>query len=243
MPTRYKPKTDHEPLDYRDGLNRIDAFCDDLRPGLQELFADRCKIELEFDDYAPLINQLKAKLTRFALDCNALPLRTPRQLMTTVTHIARQPEEFLKNVHCYDPEVVALVGDASAQQSAEDGKLLKLFERGIGVGPAPEAIATAARLVLQRLQSAADERQAGGRTVLQLRRHLAADLAGILIRFGGKVARVTHDGESGMFHSFLEMVLPAVSAHARSAGFALSVRGMVVEAMADQRAKEARAGG
>jgi hypothetical protein len=94
MTRHYKAITDHVPIDYLAHLNRIDVYFNWKARELVELFERRKLRELEGDGCQSLICQLKRRLTSFALECNALPLRTPQQLMATAQAIARNPQAF-----------------------------------------------------------------------------------------------------------------------------------------------------
>jgi hypothetical protein len=238
MTRHYKAITDHVPIDYHAHLNRIDVYFNWKHRELVELFERRKLRELEGDDCQSLICQLKRRLTSFALDCNALPLRTPRQLMATARAIARNPLAFLKDPGKYDPEVVARIYDASAIASRENQLLLADFECRRGPPPPVEDLVTGAQKVLNDLEATAEGKSHRGGQTLALQRELAVDLARIFKAFGGRVTRITRFDqhaeaqplyrEVGPFHDFLKLVLPPAFLFAKRAGFKMkSIRSIV----------------
>ena len=89
MPRHYKAITDHVPIDYESDLNAIEQYFEGKGKDLEALHA-RWKLRpLEFDDSAALVEQLKRRIVRFALDCNANPQRTPLQLIATAKSYPR----------------------------------------------------------------------------------------------------------------------------------------------------------
>lgn len=243
MPRHYNAITDHVPIEYDSDLDEITAYfrahAEDLR-GLFERWALR---PLESDDGDALIEQLNRRVTGFALDCNALPLRTPRQLMATVKAIRIDPEAFLRDVGRYDPEAVARVYGAYASVSVVNRTQLAGFEAGLGPAPRPDEIAAAAANILGDLEAEARAVSRVGGQPLTLQQNLAHDLARIFKNFGGRVTRVTRfypDArpqyiETGPFHDFLELVLPPARPFAERAGFRLkSIRSLVSSVLKDR---------
>src|SRR5687768_11662272 len=92
------------------------------------------------------------------------------------------------------------------------------FEIGQGPAPCAEDIRKAATQAIKELteQNARTGRR-GGRTVDELQKALAIELARIYTGFGGSIKRRVHDREYGPFHQFLEIVLPAVKKHGLAA--------------------------
>lgn len=238
MPRHYKAITNHVPIDYHAHLNRIDVYYNWNRTELIKVF-ERWKLrELESDDCQALIDELKRRLTSFALDCIALPVRTPRQLMATAKSIARKPEAFLEDADKFDPEVVARVFDKIAGFSNEKQLLLAHFECRLGPPPPLNDVVSAARIVISNLQAVAAEKSHRGGQELQLQRELAVDLATIFQRFGGRTTRITRFDpsaelsvlyrEDGPFHNFLEIILPPARLFAKRAGLKMkSIRSIV----------------
>lgn len=238
MPKHYKAVTNHVPIDYHAHLNRIDVYFNWKWKELVELFHCWKLRKLEYDDCQALIDQLKRRLTSFALDCNALPIRTPRQLMATAKAIARNAQAFQQDPGTFDPEVVARISDKIAGVSRNSQLLLANFECRSGSPLSTENIVAAARMVVTDLQNTAKEKSHRGGQALLLQRDLAIDLATIFKRFGGRTTRVTRFDlsnefapayrEDGPFHDFLELVLPPALLFARRAGLKMkSIRSMV----------------
>ena len=214
MPTVHKTIRNYQPMDYGGDLTRIDDLADQLKPRIREIFSRWCSTDLDDDDLGTFVGNVKLALMYFALDCNALPLRTPRRLMATVKHIAKHPAEFLSSMGSYDPEAAALVIGACAAMSTHNRNALLQFEIGNGAGPLPSDIVRAAAIVLERLEATASGQRRGGRPELVLQRELAMDLAMKFLNRGGKVTRTVGDGETGPFHEFLELLLPLIQPHA-----------------------------
>jgi hypothetical protein len=236
MSRHYKAITNHVSLDYGAALDEIEVYLDGKGEELKALFL-RWKLRVfEFDDREALIAQLKRRLTGFALDCDALPMRTPHQLRATVKVIARRPQAFLNDVGRYDPEAAARVYGAYAAVSDENHARLEKFEWGTGPAPPAGAIADAAHKVLSDLEVEMQRIACIGGQPLVLQHGLAHDLARIFRNFGGRTSRViryygqrspTHV-EDGPFFGFLEIVVPPVRPFAERAGFRLkSTRSMV----------------
>lgn len=238
MPRHYKAITDHVPIDHGADLDRIEDYFNGTRKELEALFA-RWKLRpIQFDDWEAMIFQLKRRVTGFALDCNALPMRTPRQLMATVKAIARDPQAFLKDPGKYDPEIVARIYDATANASRDNQLLLADFECRRGPPPPVENVVIGARKVVNDLEATAEGKSHRGGQTLALQRKLAVDLAKIFQSFGGRVSRITRFDqhaetpplyrEVGPFHEFLKLVLPPALLFAKRAGFKLkSIRSIV----------------
>ena len=91
MSRHYKAITNHVPMDFGQELDQIETYFRGLHEAFVSLFERWTHRPLEFDEVGPLIAQLQRRLVGFALDCNALPLRTPQQLMATVRVIAKDP--------------------------------------------------------------------------------------------------------------------------------------------------------
>lgn len=223
-------------MDYESELNCIDGFCDGMSEAIHGVFA-RWKLRpLAFDDMAALIEQVKRHLIRFALDCNALPVRSPCQLMATVKSIAKKPFAFIEDVGKYDPEAVSRVYGKLSSRSAEKAAMLERFEWGKGPAPTVDDIVQSASQVLVDLEAEAHRFANGGRQKLVLQHKLVQDLARLFEKFGGRLTRITRfnlgmsssEREDGPFHDFLKIVLPAVRPIARKAGFQMdSIRSLV----------------
>ena len=214
MPTVYSPVTDHRSLDYLNDLNSIHQWIDSHRFQIEQLL-ENYGVKLEYDDRDRFYDELKTELVKFALECNAIPLRTPRMLIATVSKIAQKPQEFLEKSDKFDPEATALVWDEVARRSPANRELVTNFELGIGSGPLPSEIALAARIVLERLEVQAGQ-QNRGRPHLVSQTTLACELGRIFRGQGGRITRITFDGETGPFHDFLNLVLPAVRTFAKT---------------------------
>jgi hypothetical protein len=236
MPRHYKAITNHVPIDYGADLNAIELYFNGKRNEFEPLFKFWNLRPLEFDDCGALVDQLKRRVTGFALDCNALPMRTPRQLTATVKAIARKPEAFLDDVGKYDPEAAARVYGAYAVLSDEHYACLEQFEWGKGPAPPAGAIAMAAEKVLGDLEAERRQISCVGGQPLILQTEFAQDLARIFRNFGGRTSRVIrYDGaksptyfEDGPFYGFLEIVVPPARPFAERAGFRLrSIRSLV----------------
>ena len=246
MPTHHKPIKNHAPMDYAEDLKDISDACDDFSKDFLALFERRNLRPLEFDDLAALIEQVKRRLIRFALDCNALPRRTPRQLIATVKAIAQNPYAYREEVGSYDPEASARVYGKIASRSAEYAARLEQFEWGTGPAPPLQDISEAASAVLLDLEHDARAYEKGGGQKLVLQHELTRDLAKIFEGFGGWVARNTrfdpdlrgNYDEVGPFHDFLKIVLPVARVFARRSGFEMdSIRYLVAELL-ESRAKD-----
>jgi hypothetical protein len=243
MSTRRRPITNLVSLNYGADLERIEEICNGLGKSFLALF-ERWKLRtLEFDDQAALIEQVKRRLIRFALDCNALPVRSPRQIIATVRSIAEDPAAFVKEVGGYDPEASARVYGKIASRSAEHAANLERFEWGTGPAPPLDDIVRAASAVLNELEIDAQAFAKGGRQKLVLQHELTRDLAKIFEGFGGRVTRSTRfdldrpasEREVGPFHDFLKIVLPVVQPFAMKAGLKMtSIRSLVSGLKADR---------
>ena len=232
MPTKYHPVTDHKPLDFVEDLDSIAKYVDASRDGILKLFADS-GFPIENDDSDLFFDHLKVILTKFALSANALPLRTPNKLKATVKEIAQKPDEFLMSSDKFDPEAVALVIGACARRSSINNQLLLAYELGNGSGPPPEEIATAAEQVLVELSQKKTSRASRGRPIQVAQGELASGLAKVFKMRGGRITRNVGrpiGRETGPFHKFLELLLPAVAQMARYAGITLTVTTMVAKA-------------
>ena len=242
MPKHYKPIVGHKPAVSVAELDAIEDHLENIRGELKDLF-ERWKLKkMDFDDWGPFISQIKRRLIEFVLHCDALPLRTPRQLIPTVRVIANDPCAFLENVGRYDPEAAAGVYGAFANRSAQHYSQLEKFEWGSGPAPAAEEIANAAHFFLAQLQEEARlfSRRGGQRLLLQ--QELARDLRRIFVQAGGRVTRVvrfnldrtSEENEDGPFHAFLRLVLPPVRPFATRAGFRMtSIRILVINSEGD----------
>lgn len=244
MPRHYKAITDHASVDYHVHLNRIDVYFNWKHDELVALFKRWGFPPLEADDSEALIAALKRRASGFALECNAVPLRTPLQLMPTVRAIARRPRAFLDRVGDYDPRASAMVYGAFVGLSSDNRMLLARYEAGTGPEPPAEGIAEAANKVLCHLETKIQRNSRVGGQTLVLQRKLVRDLARIFLNFGGFISRVTRfDPESrpqyvetGPFHDFLEIVLPPAQPFAKRAGFQMkSIRSMVLTYLKSQK--------
>lgn len=235
MPRHWKAITNHVPMDFGHDLDEIVAYFADRDREFVSVF-ERWKLRpLQFDEVGPLIAQLRRRLIGFALDCNALPLRTPQQLMATVKAIAKDPRTFLERVGQYDPEAVARVYGAYAGKSDERRKTLEDFEWGKGPPPPVEDIVVAANAVRARLEAELRKTSHRGGQELVLQIELILDLARIFENHGGRIKRITRLDperrpeyvEYGPFHDFLGIVVPPARASARRAGFRMqSIRSL-----------------
>ena len=188
---------------------------------------------IDHDDSDRFFDDLKEILTKFALAANAMPLRTPNMLMATVKVIGNNPRDFLQDSEKFDPEAAALVIGACGGRSSINKRLLLEYESGIGSGPPPEEIANAAEQVLVELSQKSTLQPERGRPIQVAQGELANSLAKVYLTRGGIITRnVGRDGdqETGPFHKFLELLLPAVHEIARRAGITLTVATMVAKA-------------
>jgi hypothetical protein len=103
MPTYYKAIVDHQPVKFGGELERIEMELADLRCPMRTLFDRWCGIELNDEKLRALLESVRYSLVRFALDCNAIPLRTSRKLMATVKRISKHPADFLRWTHSVGP--------------------------------------------------------------------------------------------------------------------------------------------
>lgn len=238
MPTKYKPCLDHEPLRVSTELELIDRAVRGIEYPIREIFEKRCSVFLEEDDLESFWDALSIALCLFALECTALPKRSPNQVRATVAEIEKDPERFLADSDRYDPEAVARVLGECARASKVNHDEIMRYELGTGPGPEPEELKCAAERVLptldRELKSAGRSR--GGATRNDQQKWLAERLAVLFVGRGGRLTRTTHDGESGPFHAFLEVVLPIIRPCAHRAGFALTVRTMVAHAQKELKA-------
>ena len=147
--------------------------------------------------------------------------------MATVRKIAQNPEDFLDSCEKFDLEASALVWDEVARRSPANRILVTKFELSFGTGPLPSEIALAAGTVLGRLEVLEQNR---GRPYLALQTNLACELGRIFRGYGGRITRITFDSETGPFHEFLNLILPAVRTFAKNAGFDLNITTMVEKA-------------
>lgn len=229
MPTIPQPVTNFKSLDYIEDLNNIHMKVDSCRINIGRLLENN-GIKLEYDDIDRFYEELKAVLVEFALIVSALPPRTPRKLMATVSAIGKNPTAFLAHSESYDPEAKTRVLGACARSSPENNLAVQEFDCGNGDGPSPVEITKAANIVLEDLKKDSLKRSRGGRPKLDWQTSLAVDLADVFTRRGGKLTRIVGDGESGPFHRFLELILPSVKVFADRADFALTVTTMVAKA-------------
>jgi len=227
MPTKYKPVLNHESVDIEIDLDEIAIKAINLWPAIREAFTG-CDIHLEYDDRERILTDIVSVLTRFVLTCDALPLRTPNMMLATANEIKRNPQKFLNLSERFDPEVNAMVLDEAARLSATTNVAIQEFELGLGIGPPPSEIARAADNVVQLLENRRVSKI--GRPHLGLQAELAVSLGRVFRSKGGKITRITFDGESGPFHNFLDVLLPIVRKFARKAGFDLNVTTMVEKA-------------
>ena len=231
MPTTYRPK-DHNPLDYDIDLTRIAHHVDESRDAILKLFLD-FDSPIENDESDSFFDDIKAILTKFALSANAMPLRTSNMLMSTVKAIGNDPREFLQNSEKFEPEAAALVIGACGGRSSINKRLLLEYEKGNGSGPPPEKIAKAAEQVLAKLSQKNTLQPVRGRPIQVAQGELANNLAKVYLTRGGIITRNVGragDLETGPFHKFLELLLPAVHEIARRAGITLTVATMVAKA-------------
>lgn len=247
MARDYKALTAHAPIDYQDDLDAVSSYFEGKDNEFLFIFERWNLRRREYDDVEALIDRVTQRLVQFALECDALPLRTPRKLRATVQAIARHPADFLANVGRYDPEAVALVYAAFTKGSPQNRLLLSSFEADRGAAPPAEAIAQAASVVLVDLEEQISKTDHVGGQTLVLQRNLVRDLASIFVNSGGSLKRSTRfhsAGEEfsyhGPFHDFLELVLPPVRTFARKAGFRMeSTRSLItIPKKDDQREEE-----
>ena len=187
-------------------------------------------IVLDEDNCERVGEDLVMVLCWFAMRCDAQPPRTPKMLLASAEHIFKYPQDFLANSENYDPEVVALVLGCCGQLSRDNKVGVIGLETGKWAGPSVDEIRRAAAIVMDRLSLEVRGSSQGGRPQLVLQTRLACDLARIFRNNGGRITRITTDGETGAFHKFLERVLPPVEKLAIRAGFVLNVTTMVEKA-------------
>lgn len=236
MALNYKAILDHEPSD--DDGKALDVIANHVASCSQAILdiLVRCGANAQDVGILRLRDDAIMHLTTFALSCDALPMRTPKMLMATAEEIIRNPQIFQKEHEKFDPEVNAMVFDELARLSPEDPVSITKFDRG-GRAPPSEQIVQAASNVVVRLKARAKEQKGGGRPHLELQTELAFGMGRIFRAHGGKITRVTFDGETGPFHEFLELLLSVVRPFARTAGFDLNVATMVEKAQRDPPVK------
>lgn len=157
-------------------------------------------------------------------------------LMATAGRIAQNPQEFLDTSDKFDPEVTAMIWDEVVRRFPTSWGSVAKFELGFGSGPPPNEVAQAGSDVLERLEAMANQ-QGRGRPHLELQSTLACDLGEIFRAHGGRITRITFDGETGPFHEFLDLILPAVRSFARDANFDLNITTMVEKAQMNRDVK------
>lgn len=141
MPRYYKAQIEHTPLDFEREFHSISRYFRGKARDFVRIF-DRWNLpHLMADDRGTLIHEVRLRLCRFVLDCDALPMRTPRKLMATVRAIARDPSAFVERHDAYDPQASASVFIRFASTSSENRMRFLLFEAGI------EATKSMARLI------------------------------------------------------------------------------------------------
>lgn len=236
MPTRYKAEADHKPIRYKKDILKLRAEFNRRRRDLCEILKKECPA-IDQSMVKDVLAWIYRDLLVFVLKCAAMPLRTPRMLMATVAIAANDPVWFLKKMDKLDPEAVArVVGTCGARSKANELALLNR-EIGIGTGPPPEEIRAAAVEVLARLRQDIANGGTKRRPKVELQYDLAISLGRRFVAMGGRLTRVTFDGETGPFHRLLEIVLvPTAKRLAKEAGFALTIRSMVRIAREDLRA-------
>jgi hypothetical protein len=187
------------------------------------------------DDLDPILRDLGQALATFILKSKAIPLRSPNQLAATVKRFVDYPSEFVITQHHYDPEAVAKVM-AVLGRDHETHMALLHFEIGQGPAPCTEDVRKAATQAIEELteQNARTGRRCG-RTLDELQKALAIELARIYTGFGGTIKRRVHAHEYGPFHEFLEIVLPAVKKHGLAAKSSLTITTMVRAAQQAQK--------
>lgn len=229
MPTRYNPVVVSSPRDDGDDLEGIAADLEKRRDQLLGVMEREC-LRFDEDGIEVEFGYLCEELFRFALACNAMPSRTPRKLMATVAVAKRFPADFLRCTNLFDPEAVVRIIDACAARSEGNKLALLNWEIGVGAGPPPEEIRAAAETALDQLSRETTK----GRPRTEHQRDLALALGRRFVAMGGKITRVTFDGETGPFHRLLKVILvPTVKRLAREAGFVLTPRSMVEFAQKD----------
>ena len=229
MPMRYRAIEDHPPMDDID-LEKIGVELGGRRQDILRVLEKECP-RFDPEDANKEIDEeiafLETTLCRFALDCDATPLRTPRKLMPAVAIAAKDPARFLEVMDRLDPESVARIIGACAARSKESEDALYLREIGASAGPPPEEIRAAAETVMAQLSMEIANGGTRRRPKVQLQHELAVTLARHFVALGGRLTRSVHDGETGPFHRILDIVVPIVQAFAHRAGFSLTVRSMV----------------
>ena len=229
MPTKYKPILNHIALEYGAELDAIENHVYSCCIAIRDILVAR-GVPAETIELEVLVEQLIQILCQFAMNCDALPPKTPRKLLATIERIGKNPSEFLVKSDGYDPEAKERVLGAYAGMSPSNRQSVYKFELGNTDGMSENQLVEASRLAAEVLQKDALERKKGGPLKLDGQTSLAVDLASFFLSKGGSIARTVADGETGPFHQFLELVLPAVRPFARRANFALTVTTMVAKA-------------
>jgi hypothetical protein len=232
VPTNHSPELDHKPLDLSKDLECIATHVDNCRPQVLEIM-ERCGSPLAEEEQEYFFRKLTYTLTGFALKANALPKRTANQLKATIRAISKDPVQFLEKSEKFDPEAVARVLGVCARRNRANNQLLMTWELGRGKGPPPEEIKKAAQEVLFALPQDKDVHSSKGRPRQSEQGDLAISLSKAFLAHGGKITRNVgrkDNQETGEFHRFLELLLPAVNRIATRAGITLTVTTMVAKA-------------
>ena len=229
MPTKYPAVGNHETMDYEKELQAISAHVHASYPAVRILLL-RCGAQSDDLVRKAFEADLTEILSNFALFCNAMPPRTLRKLVPTVAKIVRDPVDFVAYSEKYHPEASALVLGTYAAQSPAAARAVLEFELGKSGGMVAREIVEAGKRVNDRLEEKASSRRKGGGVELEWQTWLAVRLGTFFLAKGGKLSRTVFDGESGDFHEFLELVLPAVQPFAWKLGFSLTITTMVAKA-------------
>ena len=203
-----------------------------IKPQLLDIFSAAGR-EIAEDDQDRLFADLIEQLTYFVLVVTATPPRTLRMLIPTLRAIALDPRHFLEFQDTYDPLATAPVLDNCARSSEANRIAVQNYELEAGTGPDPHEISAAARRVALEFKEAIKPGSPRGRQNLVNQTDLAISLGRIFVAHGGKITRnvvMKTRQEQGVFHKFLELVLPGVQCIARREGFWLTVNTMVRKA-------------
>ncbi len=151
MPTTYKARFEHAPMQVADEIGRISDHVASKRSEILALLQKRCGVEVDEDDVDPLISDITSVLVKFVLTCSALPLRSPNQLRDTIKRFASDPDRFLPSIDTLDPEAHYHLLGAYAGISRENRRAVALYESGQGPAPTPSGIRHAAVKALRKL--------------------------------------------------------------------------------------------
>jgi hypothetical protein len=225
MPTTYKAVRDHRPLEWTIAAERIRRFLDEHLETLARLGRGD-STDLEEDALVPLREHIELFLIQFLSQYSARPSRSPNKLEATLRHIVRKPDEFIKDVSIYDPEVVEWVYGAHARQSPEHKREVLLFEIGRG-SLSREAVSAAATAAIEEIKRINVENKKGGRPKDDVLNYFASRAVRLFEAAGGTATATS----GNQFWRFVELLREPVLKAAKEAGCSLTVDSVVRKAV------------